>query len=99
VLEYFGHQGGPAAGEYTLVRAEPETGRTHQIRVHFASIGHPVAGDAIYGRRRTPLPLGRQFLHAWRLRFVHPVTGRPVEFEAPLPQDLTAVLELLRKPA
>jgi len=98
VSEYFSHQGGPAAGDYTLVRAEPETGRTHQIRVHFASIGHPVAGDAIYGRRRTPLPLERQFLHAWRLGFEHPVTGRSVEFEAPLPQDLAAVLEILRRP-
>jgi 23S rRNA pseudouridine1911/1915/1917 synthase len=98
VLEYFGHQGGPAAGDYTLVRAEPETGRTHQIRVHFASIGHPVVGDAVYGRRHNTLPLGRQFLHAWRLGFEHPLTGKPVEFEAPLPEDLAAVLGLLRQP-
>jgi 23S rRNA pseudouridine1911/1915/1917 synthase len=100
VLEYYGqagHQAGPAAGDYTLVRAEPETGRTHQIRVHFASIGHPIAGDAVYGRRRTSLPLERQFLHAWRLGFEHPMTGEDLAFEAPLPPDLASVLATLRQ--
>jgi 23S rRNA pseudouridine1911/1915/1917 synthase len=96
VLEKFSHQIGPVAGEYTLVEAGPKTGRTHQIRVHFASIGHPVAGDAVYGRRRTPLPISRQFLHAWRLGFKHPGTGRRMNLEAPLPVDLASVLELLR---
>jgi 23S rRNA pseudouridine1911/1915/1917 synthase len=98
VTQHFSHQVGPAAGDYTLVRVEPETGRTHQIRVHFAAIGHPVVADAVYGRRRTALPLGRQFLHAWRLGLEHPVTGQPVEFESPLPHDLAAVLDLLRQP-
>ncbi|RME43062.1 MAG: RluA family pseudouridine synthase, partial [Caldilineae bacterium] len=59
---------------YSLLDVQPETGRTHQIRVHLAWLGHPVAGDALYGRRRTPLPLRRQFLHAARLRFDHPLT-------------------------
>jgi 23S rRNA pseudouridine1911/1915/1917 synthase len=96
VLEQFAHQIGPAAGNYTLVEAEPETGRTHQIRVHFASIGHPVVGDAVYGRRRTWLPVDRQFLHARKLGFKHPTTGQRVGFEAPLPEELAGVLALLR---
>jgi len=84
-----------AGGDYSLVEAEPKTGRTHQIRVHFASIGHPVVGDMVYGRRRTRLPVPRQFLHAQRLGFTHPLTGQPLEFEAPLPDDLAAVLQAL----
>jgi len=96
VLEQFAHPSGPAAGDYTLVEAEPKTGRTHQIRVHLAAIGHPVVGDRVYGRRRTHLPLSRQFLHAWRLEFVHPHSGQRLEFETPLPAELSAVLELLR---
>jgi len=86
-----------AGGGYSLVEAEPKTGRTHQIRVHLASIGHPVVGDRIYGRRRTRLPIPRQFLHAQRLGFTHPLTGQPLEFEAPLPDDLAAVLRLLEQ--
>jgi 23S rRNA pseudouridine1911/1915/1917 synthase len=96
VREQFAHQVGPAAGRYSLVEAQPHTGRTHQIRVHFASIDHPVVGDPIYGRRGRSLPLDRQFLHAWRLRFQHPVTRKRMELEAPLPQDLEQVLTLLR---
>jgi 23S rRNA pseudouridine1911/1915/1917 synthase len=96
VLEQFAHQLGPAAGEYSLVEAEPKTGRTHQIRVHFASIGHPVVGDTIYGRRRPKLPVSRQFLHARRLGFKHPVTRERMDIEAPLPADLVTVMELLR---
>jgi 23S rRNA pseudouridine1911/1915/1917 synthase len=97
VLEQFAHQVGPAAGDYTLVEAEPHTGRTHQIRVHFASIGHPVVGDGVYGRRRTSLPVSRQFLHARRLGFKHPSTGQRLELEAPLPEELAALLDLLRQ--
>jgi 23S rRNA pseudouridine1911/1915/1917 synthase len=97
VLQQFAHRVGPAAGEYTLVEAEPLTGRTHQIRVHFASIGHPVVGDAVYGRRRTSLPVSRQFLHARRLGFKHPSTGQRLELEAELPEELAAVLDLLRQ--
>ncbi len=96
VLEQFGHPVGPAAGDYTLVEAQPLTGRTHQLRVHFASIDHPVVGDGVYGRHRCRLPLSRQFLHAWRLSFKHPVTGDQVQLEAPLPKDLSTVLDLLR---
>jgi 23S rRNA pseudouridine1911/1915/1917 synthase len=81
---------------HTLVEAEPVTGRTHQIRVHFAFIGHPVVGDQIYGFRRKSLPLERQFLHAARVRFALPATGEQVEFQAPLPDDLESILQQLR---
>jgi 23S rRNA pseudouridine1911/1915/1917 synthase len=96
VLERFAHAVGPAAGDYSLVEVEPQTGRTHQIRVHFASIGHPVVGDRVYGRRKVQLPVQRQFLHAQRLEFKHPTTGRGMNLEAPLADDLAAVLALLR---
>ena len=78
---------------HSLVEASPVTGRTHQIRVHLASIGHPVVGDAVYGRPSALV--GRQFLHAWRLAFRHPVDGRELSFEAPLPPDLESVLARL----
>ncbi len=75
----------------SLVRCDIETGRTHQIRVHLASIGTPVAGDAVYGRprldKRLADPPKRQLLHAWRLTLKHPVTRAPLTFEAPIPQD------------
>ena len=74
----------------TLVEVSPITGRTHQIRVHFAALGHPVVGDPVYGRPSTLAP--RQFLHAWRLAFRHPVDGRDLVFEAPLPDDLARAL-------
>ncbi|HEY8489940.1 MAG TPA: RluA family pseudouridine synthase [Dehalococcoidia bacterium] len=77
----------------TLVEAEPVTGRTHQIRVHMAALGHPVVGDPIYGRRSALVP--RQFLHAWRLGFRLPSTGEYREFESPLPPDLRAALRRL----
>jgi 23S rRNA pseudouridine1911/1915/1917 synthase len=96
VLERFAHPIGPAAGDYTLVDAEPRTGRTHQIRVHFGSIGHPVVGDRLYGRHKSRLPVARQFLHARRLEFRHPLTGQRMELEAPLADDLMAILDLLR---
>jgi 23S rRNA pseudouridine1911/1915/1917 synthase len=98
VLENYAHTVGPAAGEFTLLEAEPVTGRTHQIRVHFASIGHPVAGDATYGRRKSHLALSRQFLHARKIGFRHPATRQRMEFEARLPEDLQEVLDLLRSP-
>jgi 23S rRNA pseudouridine1911/1915/1917 synthase len=77
---------------YTLLRVRLETGRTHQIRAHLKAIGHPVAGDPEYGRPGL-LGLERQFLHAARLAFDHPVTGERVDVESPLPQDLAAALE------
>jgi len=82
-------------GPYTLVLALPVTGRTHQVRVHFAFLGHPVAGDALYGPRRGPFPFPRQFLHAWCLGFRHPSTGEWMQVQAPLPADLRAVLRAL----
>jgi 23S rRNA pseudouridine1911/1915/1917 synthase len=97
VLEQFAHQVGPAAGDYTLAEAQPLTGRTHQLRVHFASIHHPVVGDEVYGRHRQRLPVPRQFLHAQRLGFRHPLTGDRLSLEAPLPEELSAVLTLLRQ--
>ena len=78
-----------------LLDCELETGRTHQIRVHLASIGHPVVGDRDYGGVREALSVPRMFLHAEHLAFDHPVTGRPLSFDAPLPPDLAAVLASL----
>jgi len=97
VVEYLGREGGKASHPYTLVEAEPKTGRTHQVRVHFASIGHPLAGDPVYGFRQQRLSsLRRQFLHAQALRFRLPGTNEYVELTAELPEDLTGVLEELR---
>jgi 23S rRNA pseudouridine1911/1915/1917 synthase len=84
---------------WTLLELELVTGRTHQIRVHLASIGHPVAGDQVYATgaaRRGPDGLGRMFLHAWRLELVSPSRGDLIRAEAPLPVDLESVLETLR---
>jgi 23S rRNA pseudouridine1911/1915/1917 synthase len=81
--------------DVTLVEAKLETGRTHQIRVHFAAIGHPVAGDPLYSRRDS-LGVGRQFLHSYKLAFAHPFSGEELAFEAPLPEDLALVLDRLR---
>ena len=79
-------------GPCSLIQCEIETGRTHQIRVHMASIGCPVAGDAVYGRssedRRLKPPPPRQLLHAFRLKLVHPVSRAPLTLEAPIPEDL-----------
>lgn len=75
----------------SLLRVELETGRTHQIRVHMAAIGHPIVADRQYGGREAA-GLKRQFLHATRLRFPHPVTGDEVDVESPLPEDLTTAL-------
>jgi 23S rRNA pseudouridine1911/1915/1917 synthase len=80
----------------TLVHARLETGRTHQIRVHFAAIKHPVAGDPEYGTRGRH-GLQRQFLHASRLAFTHPRTEEALEFSSELPSDLQAALEEARK--
>ena len=87
-------------GPFTLVEARLHTGRTHQIRVHFAALGHPVVGDALYGAPKSPavagrpLPsLGRNFLHAARLAFTHPRTRRRLELRAPLPAELRRFLE------
>jgi 23S rRNA pseudouridine1911/1915/1917 synthase len=94
---------------HTLARVHLETGRTHQIRVHLAHIGYAIVGDPVYGGRRR-LPAGasatlktaleafhRQALHAARLSFLHPKSGKPVSYEAPLPADLAGLLETLER--
>ena len=78
-----------------LVECKLETGRTHQIRVHLAAIGHPIVGDGTYGGDRHPLQPGRPFLHAHALALIHPVTGERLEFTDPLPPELMAVLRTL----
>jgi 23S rRNA pseudouridine1911/1915/1917 synthase len=82
-------------GDFALVEAEIPTGVMHQIRVHLAAIGAPVAGDALYGGPEIP-GLTRQFLHAQRIELPHPVSGEPVIVESPLPPELEAVLQKLR---
>lgn len=86
----------------SAIQCDLETGRTHQIRVHCAHVGHPLLGDPVYGRARgkrsvTPLPDGfaRQALHAWRLGLVHPVSGRTMQWRCPLPDDIAALVEAL----
>jgi 23S rRNA pseudouridine1911/1915/1917 synthase len=92
----------------TLLELFPKTGRTHQIRVHLASIGHPILGDPLYGRKRRLGAIedpsirkglermNRQALHAHRLGFIHPQTGERVEFVSPIPEDIRDILELLK---
>ena len=99
---------------YSLLRAEPKTGRTHQIRVHLAALGHPLAYDPMYGRtsalrlrefdpsygnaeRGEELVLNRLPLHAWKLSFTHPTSGKKISIEAPLPRDLKEFIRLLKK--
>lgn len=84
-------------GSYTFVECQLETGRTHQIRVHMASIGHPLVGDIAYGPAKCPFRLQGQCLHAMVLGFIHPRTGKYMEFTAPLPEYLTKLLENLKK--
>jgi len=79
----------------TYLEAKLETGRTHQIRAHFAAIGHPLVGDATYGGAEK-YGLSRQFLHAHRLAFAHPASGEEMSFESALPADLAAALEAAR---
>jgi 23S rRNA pseudouridine1911/1915/1917 synthase len=80
---------------HTLLECDLETGRTHQIRVHLASIGHPIEGDPVYAGRAAA-KLGRQALHAWKLAFAHPRGRAPLRFEAPIPADFRALLKSLR---
>jgi 23S rRNA pseudouridine1911/1915/1917 synthase len=83
---------------FTFLEVRIGTGRTHQIRVHLSSIGHPVAGDTLYGAPSEVegmLPLGRYFLHAHRIRFTQPSTGEPVTVESPLAPELQAWMDAL----
>ena len=81
---------------HTLLQCRLETGRTHQIRVHLASIGHPLEGDVAYAGRGQRV-FGRQALHAWKLAFVHPSSGKTLSFESPMPADMRELLESLRR--
>lgn len=80
---------------YTFIVCQLETGRTHQIRVHMSSIGHPLVGDTVYGPAKCPFALQGQTLHAYVLGFVHPRTGEYMEFQVPLPEYFSALLEKL----
>ncbi|MCF7836563.1 RluA family pseudouridine synthase [Candidatus Gracilibacteria bacterium] len=80
----------------SLLEVKILTGRTHQIRVHLSSLGHPVVGDSTYGFKNSPISAPRLFLHAWKLKFHHPKTGKLVKFSAPLPDDLEKVLRNLK---
>ncbi|MCO5213314.1 MAG: RluA family pseudouridine synthase [Caldilinea sp.] len=90
-----GTSSGAPATTFSLVSAELHTGRTHQIRVHFAWYKHPIVGDTVYGLRKQRLKLDRHFLHAHRLRLRLPSTGEAREFVAPLPAELQAILDQL----
>jgi 23S rRNA pseudouridine1911/1915/1917 synthase len=86
----------------SIVRLVPETGRTHQLRVHLAAIGHPIVGDPVYGARRSarrgPAPvLDRQALHAEEIRFTHPSTGARLTIRAPVPPDMQQLIASLRQ--
>ncbi|MBR5539210.1 MAG: RluA family pseudouridine synthase [Clostridia bacterium] len=85
-------------GQYTLLKVKLETGRTHQIRVHMSSIGHPLLGDEVYGgKANLKIHLEGQTLHAYRLTLTHPRTGELMTFESPLPEYFEKILEKLRK--
>ncbi|MDR1861760.1 MAG: RluA family pseudouridine synthase [Candidatus Ancillula sp.] len=91
VDEEFEHGG----KQYSLLRVHPETGRTHQIRVHFSALKHPLVGDTVYGRAHETFGLQRPFLHARRLAFEHPTTHERLTFEAVLNEDLLTTLHIL----
>ena len=84
---------------YTHVHCRLETGRTHQIRVHMAYIGHPIIGDTVYGRKKTEFGLTGQCLHARKLKFLHPVTNAPMEIETELPAYFVETLAKLERGA
>ncbi len=94
-----GYRVGERFADWTLLELDLVTGRTHQIRVHLEAIGHPIAGDPVYGTgtsRRGPDGLHRLFLHAWRLELNAPSDGHLIRATAPLPPELDRVLERLR---
>ena len=94
VIKYIGSLSGRAGDVFTLLEVEPKTGRTHQIRVHLASLGHPIVGDKLYGGKVVP----RLFLHATYLEFKHPIKKSKVKFTSPLPRDLEKILAKLGDP-
>ena len=84
-------------GKYTLLEIKIDTGRTHQIRVHMAEIGHPVVGDMVYSNGKNEFGVEGQMLHAKRLEFMHPITGKKLILEAPLPKYFEEILQKLDK--
>lgn len=87
-------------GNYTLIHFQLDTGRTHQIRVHSAHIGHPIVGDPMYGSGRSiGVNLEGQALHAWKLSLIHPVSEQPIQVTAPLPEEFERLLQILRRRA
>ena len=86
----------PLNNKYTYIQCNLETGRTHQIRVHMASIGHPILGDSVYGPAKCPFHLQGQTLHAKTLGFIHPRTKKYIEFDAPLPEYFKKLLTTLK---
>ena len=84
-------------GKYTYIKCRLETGRTHQIRVHMSKNGHPIVGDDVYGRKKEEFRLNGQLLHAYKVGFVHPVTGEYMEFERAVPKYFEDVLNRLRR--
>ena len=83
--------------EYTLLEVNIETGRTHQIRVHMSQIGYPIVGDYVYSNGRNPFGVEGQMLHSQKLEFVHPISGKKMSLEAPLPEYFEEVLKVLRR--
>ena len=81
--------------EFTLCKFDLQTGRTHQIRVHAKHLGHPVAGDPVYGYKKQKIKADGQLLHAWRLQLTHPTTGEEMAFTAPLPPVFAEILQKL----
>lgn len=81
---------------YTLLEVKIETGRTHQIRVHMSHIGYPVVGDMVYSNGKNPFGVEGQMLHSYKLVFCHPITGKTLTLQAPLPEYFEQVLEVLR---
>ena len=81
--------------DFTLCKFDLQTGRTHQIRVHAKHLGHPVAGDPVYGYKKQKIKADGQLLHAWRLQLIHPTTGEEMAFTAPLPADFAEILQKL----
>lgn len=85
------------SGRFALLAVQIFTGRTHQIRVHMANLGHPLWGDAVYGPRDAEDPAPRQMLHAWKLEFLHPVTGKALAFQCPPPEDMPRAMLALER--
>jgi 23S rRNA pseudouridine1911/1915/1917 synthase len=99
VLKRFSAKGGSASGgkDHTLVELQLKTGRTHQIRVHMSHIGHPLVGDRTYGKIQGSFNIEGQLLHAQTVSFVHPRTGKYMEFSAPMPAEMEEVIKTLGK--